>query len=67
MTDSYHLKIDYSLFKKMCFLYNAIENGWIVKKKGNNYILNKSHGGEKEIFSDEFLSRFINEQLKTPF
>ena len=66
MTDNNHLNIDYYLFKKMCFIYNALENGWSIQKKGDAYCLIKKHGGKKEIFTDDYLSRYINEYLKTP-
>jgi len=61
-----NVNIDYHLFKKMCFIFNAIEKGWDVKKRGDNYIFIQKHEGKKEIFNDSFLSRFMNENLKMP-
>ena len=35
----------------MIFLFNALENGWAIKKSENNYLFRKKHEGKKEIFS----------------
>jgi len=47
----------------MIFLFNALENGWAVKKRDNNYLFRKKHEGQKEIFSDKYLSRFLGENF----
>ena len=49
----------------MQFIYNALEKGWNVKKNKDNYIFTKKHEGKKEIVSDNFLSRFMKENLIT--
>ena len=49
--------------KKTIFLYNAIEKGWQVKKRGNNYIFKKKHGNNKLYFNDDYLSTFMKENL----
>lgn len=46
---------------KMIFLFNALENGWTIKKKNNKYIFLKNHGEKKEIFSDDYLTSFIRD------
>ena len=46
-------------FQKMSFLYNALENGWKVKKKGKSYVFTKNHEGKKEVFLDSYLKRFM--------
>ena len=43
----------------MAFLYNALENGWCVKKKDNLYVFTKNHEGKKEVYLDNYLKRFI--------
>jgi hypothetical protein len=43
----------------MTFLYNALEDGWEIKKNDNKYIFVKKHEGKKEVFSDNYLRRFI--------
>jgi len=46
-------------FQKMSFLYNALENGWKVKKKGKSYVFTKNHEGKKEVLLDTYLKRFM--------
>ena len=50
---------DFVLNKKIQFIYNAIEDGWVVKKKGEHYIFTKNHNNEKEIFTESYLNNFI--------
>tara|TARA_Y100000741_G_scaffold74236_1_gene54074 strand:+ start:483 stop:680 length:198 start_codon:yes stop_codon:yes gene_type:complete len=49
--------------EKMKFIYSALENGWTVKKNKDKYIFTKKHYDKKEIFSNDFLSRFMKENL----
>jgi hypothetical protein len=51
--------IDTIKLHKMAFLYNALENGWCVKKKENLYVFTKNHEGKKEVYLDNYLKRFI--------
>ena len=49
---------------KKNFFYNALENGWEIKKTNKDvYILKKPHQGKKEVFSNEYLSRFLKEHI----
>ena len=50
----------------MIFLYNALEQGWNVKKTNGCYIFNKKHENKKEYFSDAYLKRFIKDNMSTP-
>ena len=59
-TDSKHI-ID----KKKQFIWNALEDGWEIRKKDNSYIFSKSHEGKKEVFSESFLRAFIVKNLDT--
>lgn len=43
----------------MKFIYNALENGWKVKKRGDKYIFTKSHYGKKEVFDEDYLEKFV--------
>lgn len=45
--------------QKMVFLFNALEDGWNIKKYKDSYIFTKKHEGKKEIFNEDFLKRFI--------
>ena len=57
------LNIDYIKVQKMAFLYNALENGWTIKKYKEAYKFTKSHQGAKEIFLDSYLRRFMKENI----
>ena len=48
---------------KMIFIFNALENGWTIKKKGGKYIFKKKHNNKKEVFSEDFLKDFITNNL----
>lgn len=56
-----NIDIDDNIFKKMIFLYNALDKGWNIHKKDNSYIFKKKHQGKQEIFEDAYLSSFIKE------
>ena len=45
--------------KKKEFIWNALESGWEIKKNGDSYIFKKPHEGKKEVFSEDYLRRFI--------
>ncbi len=45
------------------FINNAIESGWTIKKKNDAYIFTKKHEGKKEIYSDNYLKKFLNENI----
>ena len=53
------IEIDKIKFKKMVFLFNALENGWSIKKKKDSYIFTKNHEGKKEILHDSYLLTFM--------
>ena len=59
--NSGQLEIDESKFKKMLFLYNALDNGWSIKKKQSSYIFTKNHEGKREIFDEAYLSIFMKD------
>lgn len=44
----------------MNFIYNALENGWEIKKRDvNSYIFRKKHHNDKTVFMDNYLERFV--------
>jgi hypothetical protein len=55
------LNIDNIKFQKMIFMYNALDNGWSIKKRKDSYIFTKNHEGKKEIFDESYLSVFMKE------
>ena len=57
------IKIESATFKKMVFLYNALNNGWSIKKRKGAYIFAKNHEGKKEVYDDDYLSMFMKENM----
>ena len=57
------IQIDYLTLQKMVFLFNALEDGWQIKKNKEKYIFTKRHENKKEIFSDNYLTRFIEKNF----
>ena len=45
--------------KIMIFVMNALEKGWSVKKKNDDFIFTKKHENKKEVFEQTFLENFI--------
>jgi hypothetical protein len=54
-----NLQYDEKKVKIMVFITNALENGWTVKKKENQYIFTKKHDGKREVFNQNYLENFI--------
>ena len=57
------LEVDKIKFQKMVFLYNALENGWSIKKRKDSYIFTKNNEGKKEVFDEQYLSIFMKENV----
>ena len=38
---------------------NALEKGWCIKKKDEQFIFTKKHEGKKEVFDENYLEQFI--------
>lgn len=60
--------LDEIKLNKMKFIFNAINDGWTVEKQFNNndeekYIFRKKHENKKEIFSNNYLEKFINKNF----
>ena len=47
--DNKQLEIDNIKFQKMVFLYNALDNGWSIKKRKDSYILQKIMNKKRSI------------------
>jgi hypothetical protein len=50
-------------FEIMIFIVNALNEGWSVKKKNDAYVFSKNHEGKKEIFSENYITKFVKENL----
>ena len=57
--ENYDIKIDNIKFQKMLFLFNAINDGWSIKKRKDSYIFTKNHEGKKEVLLDSYLLSFM--------
>jgi hypothetical protein len=57
------IKIDNIKFQKMLLLFNAIEEGWTIKKMNDSYVFKKTHEGKKEVLLDSYLLRFMKTNL----
>ena len=61
--DNDNLKINTIQFQKMVLLFNAIEDGWTIKKRENAYVFTKNHENRKEILHDDYLLQFMKQKL----
>ena len=59
--------VDYIKIQKMVFIYNALENGWSVKKNGRLYVFEKKHKNSKEVYLDSYLKRFMVRNIDETF
>ena len=50
-------------FQKMLLLFNAIEEGWTVKRKNESYVFTKNHENKKEVLQDSYLLKFMKTNL----
>ena len=63
MTNNYRFEVDNKFQQKLLFIYNALENGWEIKKSGNKYILKKENNEDKQVYLDNYLDKFIKTLL----
>lgn len=59
------MNIDFITLHKMTFIYNAIDAGWSVKKKDDNYVFSKKHEGKQEVYLETYLQKFIESNFKS--
>jgi hypothetical protein len=58
------IKINPITLKKMNLIYNALEDGWSIKKESTSYIFTKKHENKKEIIEDSYLLKFMKSNLE---
>ena len=58
-----NLKVDAIKFQKMILIYNSVEQGWTVKKRGDSYTFSKNHEGKKEVLEESYLLKFMKNNL----
>ena len=51
--------------KKMIFVMNALEKGWSVKKRDQEYIFTKKHENRREVFLENYLETFVHSNFDT--
>jgi hypothetical protein len=47
----------------MSFIFNAVNDGWAIRKKKDKYVFVKPHGNHKEVFETSYLDAFIKKNL----
>jgi hypothetical protein len=57
------IKVDAIKFQKMILLYNALEQGWSIKKRNDSYVFSKFHEGKKEVLEESYLHKFMKSNL----
>lgn len=60
------IRMDKINFHKMTFIMNALEQGWTVKKKSDEYIFSKKHENRLEIFKESYLREFLETNMQLP-
>ena len=58
-----NIKVDAIKFQKMLLLFNSIDNGWSVKKRGKSYVFTKPHENKKEVLQDSYMLKFMKANL----
>jgi hypothetical protein len=48
---------------KLSFIYNALEKGWSVKKKGKYYIFSRKHNNELKYFNPSYIYDFVQSNI----
>ena len=57
-------EFDIEKFQKMILVYNALEDGWKIKKINNNYIFKKKHENNDQYFSNNYVDEFLQKYLQ---
>ena len=57
------IDVDNFTLQKMTFIYNALENGWDIKKSNEKYIFSKNHNQKKEVYLDSYLRKFLEANI----
>jgi len=55
--------VDATTLAKMSFIYNAVNDGWVVRKKKDKYVFTKPHDNRKEVFENAYLEAFIKTNM----
>ena len=55
--------IDATTFAKMSFVFNAVNDGWSVRKRKDKYVFTRPHDNRKEVFESAYLEAFIKTNM----
>jgi len=58
-----HSSINVITLHKMALVYNAVQDGWNVKKRGDKYIFSKPHQNKREVMCEGFLKTFLRDSV----
>lgn len=58
-----NLKIDSIKLQKMILIFNALADGWSIKRTDNSYIFTKKNENKKEVLHDSYLIKFMKSNL----
>jgi len=63
MSNTISISVEDIEYKKMCFVFNALNDGWSISKDKDYYIFKKKHQNKREVFTDTYLQEFICKHL----
>ena len=55
--------IDATTLAKMSFVFNAVNDGWSVRKRKDKYVFTRPHDNRKEVFESAYLEAFIKTNM----
>ena len=61
--DNNKKRFELKQFQKMVIIYNALEDGWKIRKNGETYIFKKRHNNSSKYFNDTYLNEFLEKNL----
>jgi hypothetical protein len=61
--DNPNNKFDSVTVQKMILLFNAIEDGWTVKKRKDTFVFTRKHEGKQEVMQESYLFKFVKHNL----
>ncbi len=47
----------------MIFIFNALEDGWSIKKRKKSYYMLKNHEAKKDVFMESYLPTLMKDYM----
>lgn len=63
LADDQHAQVSERELQTMVFLYNAVNDGWTVKRRRGVYVFQKKHRNRQEVESSRYLDTFIDKHV----